>query len=110
MPTGLDDLPKLPAPATRALHNAGLTMTAPTAHPPSWGQGSRGELLRAGCHRRGRRARRRWRRRGCAQVGADVVVAQGVVDVLELAAGGADHGDVVAASGGDGVPERPAFG
>ena len=37
--------------------------------------------------------------------GANVVVAQGVVDVFELAAGGGHGADVGAAAGGDGVAE-----
>jgi len=44
--------------------------------------------------------------RGRVGQGADVVVAQGVVDVLELAAGCGDGGDVLAAAGGDLVTER----
>ena len=39
--------------------------------------------------------------------GADVVVAQRVEDVLELAAGGGDDADVAAAAGGDPVAELP---
>ena len=34
MPTGLDELPKLSAPATRALHNAGLTTLRQVADVP----------------------------------------------------------------------------
>jgi hypothetical protein len=34
MPTGLDELPKVGAPATRALHNAGLTTLRQVAEVP----------------------------------------------------------------------------
>jgi predicted flap endonuclease-1-like 5' DNA nuclease len=34
MPTGLDELPKIGAPATRALHNAGLTTLRQVADVP----------------------------------------------------------------------------
>jgi hypothetical protein len=40
------------------------------------------------------------------QVGSDVVVAQGVVDVLQLPAGCGDSGDVAAAAFGDPVAEQ----
>src|SRR5512142_2108600 len=48
--------------------------------------------------------------RGRDVQGTDVVVAQRVVDVLELAAGGGHDGDVVAALGGDLLPERAQDG
>ena len=42
--------------------------------------------------------------------GADVVVAQGVEDVLELAAAGSDDADVAAPAGPDPVPDDPHGG
>ena len=52
------------------------------------------------------------RRQSCrgrlaAQRCADVVVAQRVVHVLQLAAGSRDHADVAATAGRDSVPETP---